>query len=113
MKTNTASNTNCTFPELPLTNHARRRMNARRLSDQTVMTVMLYGRLVRARGAEIYAIGRKEVDRYLAEEGIDLSGVEGVQVVCSPDGAILTVYRNNDFRRLRSRRGSSGRRDAA
>lgn len=38
-------------------------------------------------------------------EGVDLSGVEGVQVVCSRDGAILTVYRNKNFRGLRPRGG--------
>jgi hypothetical protein len=79
-------------------------MHERRLSDETVSMVMTYGRLARVRGAEIYAVGRKEIEQYLAE-GVDLSRFEGVQVVCSPDGAILTVYRNNNFRGLRPRGG--------
>jgi hypothetical protein len=91
-------------PKLPLTNHAQCRMNARRLSNETVMMVLTYGRLARVRGAEIYAIGRREIERYL-HEGVNLSRFEGVQVVCSPDGSILTVYRNNDFRGLRPRGG--------
>jgi hypothetical protein len=79
-------------------------MYERRLSDEAVHMVVVYGRLARVRGAEIYAVGRKEVERYLAE-GVDLSRLQGVQVVCSPSGAILTVYRNDDFRGLRPRGG--------
>lgn len=103
MKTNAAVESSRPLP-LPLTKHAQARMNERRLSDEAVNMVMTYGRMVRVRGAEIYAVGRKEVERYL-NEGVDLSRFEGVQVVCSPDGAILTVYRNKDFRRLRPRGG--------
>ena len=103
MKTNAAHEAGRPSP-LPITKHAQARMHERRLSDETVSMVMTYGRLARVRGAEIYAVGRKEVEQYLAE-GLDLSRFEGVQVVCSPDGAVLTVYRNKDFRGLRPRGG--------
>ena len=68
----------------------------------TAVTMALnYGRMVHVRGADIYALGRKEVLRGL-EEGVDLSRWEGTQVVCAPEtGAILTVYRNHNFRSLR------------
>jgi hypothetical protein len=92
---------------LPLSRHARVRMDARRLSEEALTMAMTYGRLARVRGAEIHAIGRKEVQRY-ATKGINLSRYEGVQVVCSTDGIILTIYRNNDFRPLR-RRGARRR----
>lgn len=36
--------------------------------------------------------------------GIDLSAYDGVQVVVTADGAILTVYRNRSFNGLRDRR---------
>ena len=90
------------LPPLPLTKHARARMQQRRLSDHTIAMVMTYGRLARVRGAEIYAIGRREVEQYLSE-GVDLSKYQGVQVVCHPEGSILTAYRNSDFRGLRQR----------
>ncbi len=83
-----------------LTKHARKRMGARRLSPEAVQAALEHGRIIRVRGAEIYAVGRKEVEK-LSREGIDLSQFEGVQVVCSPDGAILTVYRNRDLSRIR------------
>jgi hypothetical protein len=85
-----------------LTYHAQQRMTARNLSHQAVTAALAFGRSIHTRGAEIHVIGRKEVKQYLPH-GIDLSPFEGVQLVCAPDGAILTVYRNRDFRRLRPR----------
>lgn len=102
MKTNTTHALQL-FP-LPITKHAMSRMNQRRLSEEAIMMVIAYGRLVRVRGAEIFAVGKKEVERYLAD-GIDLSKFKGVQVVCNSDGSIITVYRNNDFHGLRPRSG--------
>ena len=86
------------LPEL--TRHAWKRMTSRNLSSSAVEVALEYGRLAHVRGAVIYAIGRKEVERY-ASEGVDLTRHEGVQVVCNPQGTILTVYRNRDFRGLR------------
>ena len=85
-----------------LTHHARERMATRGLRASAVEAVLAYGRVAYVRGADIYAIGRKEVVRY-AEEGIDLSAYDGVQVVVTADGTILTVYRNRSFRGLRDR----------
>lgn len=92
------------FPiESTLTDHAWKRMNARGLSSTAVEAALEYGRVAHVRGAAIYAIGRKEVDEY-ANYGVDLKHHEGVQVVCKPSGAILTAYRNRDFRGLRPSR---------
>jgi hypothetical protein len=62
------------------------------------------GRVVCARAAEIFFVGRREVEHY-AREGIDLSTVEGIHVVCAPDGAVLTAYRNRSRRPPRPQRG--------
>jgi len=86
--------------EAYLTQHAWERMTSRGLSLDAVHAVMDYGRLVYTRGAAICAIGRKEV-KHFARQGIDLTQYEGVQVVCSQDGAVMTTYRNRDFRGLR------------
>jgi len=87
---------------IPLTNHARNRMNARNLPSEAVCSALQYGRVVYARGAAIHVIGRKEVHKY-KKEGVNLSAYEGVQVLCSPkDGTVITVYRNRNFRGLRS-----------
>lgn len=88
--------------ETMLTEHAAERMSTRGLSSSAVTAAIAYGRVVHVRGADIIAIGRREVEWY-SREGIDLSRYEGIQVVCSPEGVILTVYRNRNFRGLRPR----------
>lgn len=103
MKKKSETQSDDSFP-LPLTEHARVRMHQRGLSVDAIRIVMTYGRSIRVRGAEIFVIGRKEVV-YFQSKGMELSRFQGVQVVCSTDGAILTAYRNNDFRGLHERVG--------
>lgn len=86
-----------------LTRHARSRLGSRGISEIAVVFAITLGRIVRTRGAEIHVIGRKEVQRFAAE-GLDLSEFEGVQVVCSRGGWVITAYRNRDFRALRPHR---------
>ena len=85
---------------LQLTHHARLRMEGRRIPEAGVSAVLEHGRAIWARGALIHAVGRREVAR-AARHGVDLRPWEGVQVVCAPDGHVVTVYRNHDFRPLR------------
>ncbi|MBX3400763.1 MAG: DUF4258 domain-containing protein [Gemmataceae bacterium] len=94
-----------------LTRHAADRMAHRSISSEVIESVIEFGRVVFTRGAMIYAIGRKEVERY-RQEDIDLSDCEGVQVVCSTEGTILTVYRNHSFRGLRPGLGRGRNRPA-
>lgn len=89
--------------------HAWERMSGRGLSPDAIRRVIDFGRVAHVRGATIYAVGRKEVERF-ARDGIDLSDVEGIQVVCSECGVIMTAYRNHDFRGLRSNRRRGRRR---
>ena len=86
-----------------LTAHAAERMSKRSLSPWMIEAALTYGRVVHTRAARIFAIGRKEATRYRCD-GVDLSRLDGVQVVCSLDGHIITAYRNRDFRELRGRR---------
>lgn len=83
--------------------HARERMVSRSISAKDMARVLEYGRCVSVRGAEIYVIGRKEVERY-RREGVDLAGLDGLQVVANDAGLVYTVYRNRDFRGLKERR---------
>jgi len=85
---------------IAFTDHARQRMTGRRINQSDVENALLFGREVHTRGASIFVIGRKEVTKYLPK-GVDLRHQEGLQVVCSPGGAVLTVYRNNDFSALK------------
>lgn len=83
-----------------VSDHAWARMSARRLSPADVETVLQFGRRVWARGARIFVIGRREVEQYRAA-GLDLARYEGLHVVCSRYGAVMTVYRNRDLSGLR------------
>src|SRR5690606_24015158 len=88
--------------DLRVTRHAWARMSGRAVSPRAVRAVVEFGRIRDVRGATIYAVGKKEVERF-RREGVDLSELEGIQVVCAED-AVLTVYRNRDLRSLRPRR---------
>ena len=90
--------------DLPvLTSHAGSRMGSRRINREDVAIVMSYGRSCHVRGAVIYALGRHEA-AICREDGFMPDRLEGLQVVCAKDnGAVLTVYRNHDFRSLRRR----------
>jgi hypothetical protein len=83
-----------------LSQHALDRMDARGLPAEAVRSTLAYGRAVWTRGACVHVIGRKEVRRY-RRAGLDLAPYEGVHVVVSPEGTVLTVYRNRDLRGLR------------
>ena len=95
-----------------ITTHARMRMMARRISETALSAVIDYGRVVYVHGAKIYVIGRKEVTTFL-RKGVELADFEGIHVVCSPEGVVLTTYRNRDFRGLRPRGRRHGRRQIA
>ncbi len=85
------------------TRHARIRMTGRRLSEREVTMVMDFGRRLHGRGAQIYVVGRKEIIRY-RRDGIDLSALEGIHVVCSRLGRVLTTYRNRELSGIRKLR---------
>ncbi|GIW07183.1 MAG: hypothetical protein KatS3mg060_1988 [Dehalococcoidia bacterium] len=92
-----------------LTHHAVCQMHRRRISAEAVLATVRYGRRAWIRGARIFAIGQREVARWRVH-GIDVQQFEGIHVVTSPEGAILTVYRNRDLRDMRRPSGSHRRR---
>lgn len=84
------------------TRHAVMRMQARGVSRRAVVQALRHGRRCHVGGMCIHALGRREVAQGHAR-GVDLREASGVQVVCSHDRRIVTVYRNADFRALRRR----------
>lgn len=97
-----------TLGSFSLTKHAVERMVTRSISRMALEAAIEFGRCVEIRDAQIFAIGRKEVEKH-RRDGIDLSNFEGTQVVVTASGAVITVYRNSDFKSLRPRRGGSAR----
>jgi len=98
-----------TLGSFSLTKHAYERMTTRSISRTAIEAALEFGRCVEIRGAQIFAIGRKEVEKY-RRDGVDLREFEGTQVVVTASGAVMTVYRNSDFRSLRTRHRRSFRR---
>ena len=85
---------------LPLTHHAKIRMGGRGFASQSIDLVLGYGREIRSRGAVFHVIGKKEIEHFRKLEP-RLKDLEGIQVVTSEDGMIITVYRNRDLRQIR------------
>ena len=87
-----------------ISRHAFDRLEQRNIKAEAVEAVLDYGREVFTRGAVVHAIGQREI-RLWAREGVDLSRYDGMQVTCSHDGNVITVYRNRNFRGLRGNLG--------
>jgi hypothetical protein len=85
-----------------LTRHATDRCRHRGISAEAVEAALMFGKHRAMRGADIYTLGWREV-RFCAEQGIDLSRWQDIEVVCSHDGQVLTVYRNKKPHALRDR----------
>ncbi|TNF32993.1 MAG: DUF4258 domain-containing protein [Deltaproteobacteria bacterium] len=85
---------------LSLTHHAAYRARTRSIPAEALDAAMTFGRHRAVRNADIYTLGWREV-RALAARGIDVARWEGVEVVCSHDGDVLTTYRNTNARALR------------
>jgi hypothetical protein len=97
------NNSEWSFKELEqtrVTEHAYRRMVGRCIPPRAVAQVLRYGREAYTRGAFVHVIGRREV-AWFSRFGIDLTAYQGIHVVCSHDGAVMTVYRNRRLKGLR------------
>jgi Domain of unknown function (DUF4258) len=84
-----------------MSKHALKRMYQRGLSIEKVQLVLLYGEAIYDRGALCFRVGRRVIAR-CAKRGLDIRSLRGLHVIASDDGAIITIYRNNDFRRPRN-----------
>lgn len=85
---------------IKLTQHAERRLEERGILLEEVLFALEHGRRVWTRGAQVFVLGQKELVKLKPARA---SRLDGLQVVCSPDGDVLTVYRNKDLRGLRPR----------
>ena len=75
------------------TQHARRRSARRNVAPDAVDYVLAYGRMIQRTGAMFYFLGRRDIppcDRRASWA----SRLEGSIVIVSPDGAVITIYRN-------------------
>ena len=85
---------------IAITSHAKKRMQNRGINGSAIEAVLDFGRVLYTRGATLYVIGRREIDKE-ARHGNDLKEFDGIHVVCAKDGAVITTYRNKSFRGAR------------
>jgi hypothetical protein len=88
------------LPELTNSQHAQIREGQRGISQKQVVLAFKYGRVIHARRAVYHVIGKKEIDKYVSIEP-ELKNMNGIQLVMSVNGTILTVFRNKDLRKVR------------
>lgn len=87
---------------LKITEHAMSRMAERRLDAAAINVALSFGREIHTRGITIFAVGRKEI-RKADAMSINISRFDGLHVLCSRDGSIVTTYRNFSLRGLKPR----------
>ena len=80
--------------------HAMKRMYRRGLNLDLIAETLSRGEVNYDRGAKHFRIGRRTAAEIRAEGG-PADRLEGLHVIVSTDGNVLTVYRNRDFRRPR------------
>jgi hypothetical protein len=86
-----------------VTAHARTRMRQRAIRPRALQLALLYGREVHTANAIFVVVGRREVEKARVA-GDDIQFLEGIHVVCSIGGSVITVYRDRTLRALKHAR---------
>ena len=86
-----------------VTAHARTRMRQRAIRPRALQLALLYGREVHAAKAVYVVVGRREVEQ-ARMGGDDIQFLEGLHVICSIGGSVITVYRDRTLRALKHAR---------
>ena len=82
---------------IPITQHAKTRMQQRRISQTQVDLVRDYGRHISTRDADFFVVGKNEVKRRP-----ELIHCAGIHLVTSRDeGVVITVYRQHKLTLLK------------
>ncbi len=85
------------------TPHALKRLSARRISDELFQLVITYGRKFYANGAEVYFVGRKEVE-IANRMGVDIRRAEGINIIVQDNGdekIVVTAFKNHSLKQYR------------
>ena len=88
------------LPEVTNSKHALVREGQRGISKKQVMLAYKYGRVIHAKRAVYRVIGNKEIEKYGSIEK-KKKNMNGIQLVMSSKGTVLTTFRNKDLRKVR------------
>ncbi len=91
---------------IALSSHALKRMFGRYITSDAVLLTLHYGEQIEQDGARLFHLGRRQMPTFLSPA--KASRIEGITVVVSRDGVVLTVYRQRDIPRKLRRRGRIG-----
>lgn len=76
-----------------LTRHARKRGARRNVAPDAVEYVLAHGRMVQRTGVMFFFLGHRDIPP--SDRGASWAArLEGTIVIVSPDGAVITVYRD-------------------
>lgn len=64
-----------------------------------MILVFQYGRVIHARWAIYHVVGNKEIEKYGSLEP-ELKVMNGIQLITSSHGTVLTAFRNKDLRKV-------------
>lgn len=98
-----------------VTRHARSRAQQRSIREEQIDIALGYGACIKQpEGRRAYHLGRREI-ALARKAGVELEGLRGLTVVVARDGALITLIRSEDRRRLKRfggqlKRRRSGRR---
>lgn len=85
---------------LGLSVHAYKRRLQRGFQQDMIAHILRFGRKRFQNNAVYYSIGRKEIEKH-SQACPDLKQMNGMHIVMSLNGTILTLFRNRDFRILK------------
>lgn len=81
---------------LGLSTHAYKRSIQRGIKQKTVAHILRFGRKKYQNNAIYYSVGRKEIKKY-SQVCPALKEMNGMHLVMSTTGTVLTLFRNKDF----------------
>lgn len=85
------------------TDHAKNRLSARRIDEEMFNIAILYGRRFYANSAEVYFVGKKEVEK-ARKAGIDIRKAEGLNIIVQDYGdekIVITAFRNHSLKQYK------------
>ena len=77
--------------------HAYKRREQRGIQRKKIAHLLRFGRKTYQNGSIYYSIGRKEIRKY-QHICQDLKQMNGLHLVMSPNGIIITIFKNKNFR---------------
>lgn len=82
--------------------HAYKRKTQRGFKDSCISHILRFGRKHYQNNAIYYSIGKKEISKY-STICPDLKQMNGMHLITALNGTVITLFRNHNFRILKSK----------